>query len=158
MNLLNYLKPMKTLPNRFSNMAFWRVLRSLKDYIVDAFEYIDSWGQHIEAFTYEPDKYATTAFETKGTIKHIIADSGSVTPVQSQFNLPEAKNPVRISAMSQHIIYEDSGHTSQKTIYTSVPFTYVDGNITLYPFTICEGNGVIGQNITISVYVLNRKE
>lgn len=48
MDLLKYLKPMKNLPERFSNLAFWRGVRKLRDGIVNAFEYIDSWGKILE--------------------------------------------------------------------------------------------------------------
>ena len=49
MDLLKYLKPMKNLPDRFSNLEFWRGVRKLKDEVVSAFEYIDSWGESIES-------------------------------------------------------------------------------------------------------------
>lgn len=49
MDLLKYLEPMKNLPDRFSNLAFWRGVRKLKDEVVSAFEYIDSWGKSIES-------------------------------------------------------------------------------------------------------------
>ena len=49
MDLLKYLEPMKKLPDRFSNLAFWRGVRKLKDDIVNAFEYVDSWGKNIES-------------------------------------------------------------------------------------------------------------
>ena len=48
MDLLKYLEPMKNLPDRFSNLAFWRGVRKLKDEVVSAFEYVDSWGKDIE--------------------------------------------------------------------------------------------------------------
>lgn len=48
MDLLKYLEPMKNLPERFSNLAFWRGVRKLKDEVVNAFEYVDSWGKIIE--------------------------------------------------------------------------------------------------------------
>lgn len=48
MDLLKYLEPMKNLPKRFSNLAFWRDVRKFKDYVVNAFEYVDSWGSNIE--------------------------------------------------------------------------------------------------------------
>lgn len=48
MKLLDYLEPMKTLPNRFSNLAFWRILRVFKDEIVEAFTYVNTWGNGIE--------------------------------------------------------------------------------------------------------------
>ena len=49
MDLLKYLAPMKNIPERFSNLAFWRGVRKLKDEVVNAFEYIDSWGDNIES-------------------------------------------------------------------------------------------------------------
>lgn len=49
MDLLKYLKPMKNIPERFSNLAFWRGVRNLKDCVVNAFEYVDSWGESIES-------------------------------------------------------------------------------------------------------------
>lgn len=48
MKLLDYLIPMKNLPNRFSNLAFWRILRIFKDDVVDAFTYLHTWGNDIE--------------------------------------------------------------------------------------------------------------
>lgn len=49
MDLLKYLEPMKNLPERFSNLAFWRGVRKLRDEVVNAFEYVDSWGTHVES-------------------------------------------------------------------------------------------------------------
>lgn len=49
MDLLKYLESMKNLPDRFSNLAFWRGVRKLKDEVVNAFEYVDSWGKNIES-------------------------------------------------------------------------------------------------------------
>ena len=48
MNLLKYLEPMKNLPNRFSNLAFWRGVRKLKDEMLKTFEYVGEWGNGIE--------------------------------------------------------------------------------------------------------------
>ena len=48
MNLLKYLEPMKNLPERFSNLAFWRGVRKLRNEVVNAFEYVDSWGDKVE--------------------------------------------------------------------------------------------------------------
>ena len=49
MDLLKYLEPMKNLTERFSNLAFWRGVRKLRDEVVNAFEYVDSWGTHLES-------------------------------------------------------------------------------------------------------------
>ena len=48
MNLLKYIESMKFLPDRFSNLAFWRGVRKLRDKIVDTFEYVGEWGNGIE--------------------------------------------------------------------------------------------------------------
>ena len=48
MDLLKYLVPMKNTPERFSNLAFWRGVRKLKDEVVKAFEYVGEWGNGIE--------------------------------------------------------------------------------------------------------------
>ena len=49
MDLLKYLEPMKNLPDRFSNLAFWRAVRKLKDEVVNAFEYVGEWGNGIDS-------------------------------------------------------------------------------------------------------------
>lgn len=49
MDLLKYLEPMKNIPERFSNLAFWRGVRKLKDGVMNAFEYVNSWGDLIES-------------------------------------------------------------------------------------------------------------
>lgn len=48
MDLLKYLEPMKNLPERFSNLAFWRDVRKFNNEVVNAFEYVDSWGDSVE--------------------------------------------------------------------------------------------------------------
>ena len=48
MDLSKYLETMKKLPDRFSNLAFWRGVRKLKDKLVETFEYVGEWGNGIE--------------------------------------------------------------------------------------------------------------
>ena len=48
MNLLKYINPIKNIPDRFSNLAFWRCVRKLKDCIISALDYINVWGTGIE--------------------------------------------------------------------------------------------------------------
>ena len=48
MDLLKYLEPMKNMPERFSNLAFWRGVRKLRDKMVDTFEYLGVWGTGVE--------------------------------------------------------------------------------------------------------------
>ena len=49
MNLSQYLETMKKLPERFSNLTFWRGVRKLRDKLVDTFEYVGEWGNGIES-------------------------------------------------------------------------------------------------------------
>lgn len=51
MDLSRYLESMKNLPDRFSNLAFWRGVRKLKDEMVKTFEYVEEWGNDIEKIT-----------------------------------------------------------------------------------------------------------
>jgi hypothetical protein len=69
MDLLKYLEPMKNLPERFSNLAFWRGVRKLRDDVVNAFEYVDSWGTHIESVVLTETKISTA----KNTINNVAA-------------------------------------------------------------------------------------
>lgn len=48
MDLSQYLETMKNLPERFSNLNFWRGVRKLRDKMVDAFDYVGEWGNGIE--------------------------------------------------------------------------------------------------------------
>lgn len=48
MDLSQYLETMKNLPERFSNLNFWRGVRKLRDKMVDTFEYVGEWGNGIE--------------------------------------------------------------------------------------------------------------
>ena len=48
MNLLKYVNSIKNIPDRFSNLAFWRCVRKLKDCITSALDYINMWGSGIE--------------------------------------------------------------------------------------------------------------
>ena len=48
MNLSKYIESMKFLPDRFSNLAFWRGVRKLRDKVIETFEYVGNWGNRIE--------------------------------------------------------------------------------------------------------------
>ena len=48
MDLSQYLETIKNLPERFSNLTFWRGVRKLRDKLVDTFEYVGEWGNGIE--------------------------------------------------------------------------------------------------------------
>ena len=96
MDLLKYLAPMKNIPERFSNLAFWRGVRKLKDEVVNAFEYVDSWGDHIETVLAQmkPIDYTrcnrVIAFdEVKQVGFHVIEDTDNDVVI-IMFNPPAA--------------------------------------------------------------------
>lgn len=60
MDLLKYLEPMKHLPDRFSNLTFWRGCKKFKDAVVNALEYVDSWGESVES---QLDNIKTTDYK-----------------------------------------------------------------------------------------------
>lgn len=75
MDLLKYLEPMKNLPERFSNLAFWRGVRKLRDEVVNAFEYIDSWGESVENTELTLSNRITTI---QSKVGYQILDSGLI--------------------------------------------------------------------------------
>ena len=81
MDLLKYLKPMKNMPERFSNLAFWRGVRKLKDEVINAFEYVDSWGKNIES------KLTSIPYHNQFPYQYIETPSNSVR-VPTQFKAP----------------------------------------------------------------------
>ena len=81
MDLLKYLEPMKNVPERFSNLAFWRGVRKLKDEVVNAFEYVDSWGKNIES------KLTSIPYHNQYPYQYIETPSDSVR-VPTQFRAP----------------------------------------------------------------------
>ena len=96
MDLLKYLEPMKNLPDRFSNLAFWRGVRKLKDEVVSAFEYIDRWGDNIEndlsqikSIDYTRCNRATAFDEVTQVDFHVIEDTNNDVVI-IMFNPPGA--------------------------------------------------------------------
>ena len=81
MDLLKYLEPMKNIPERFSNLAFWRGVRKLKDEVVNAFEYVDSWGKNIES------RLTSIPYHNQFPYQYIETPSDSVR-VPTQFKAP----------------------------------------------------------------------
>lgn len=81
MDLLKYLEPMKNIPERFSNLAFWRGVRKLKDEVVDAFEYVDSWGKNIES------KLTSIPYHNEYPYQYVDTPS-NVVRVPTQFKAP----------------------------------------------------------------------
>ena len=94
MDLLKYLAPMKNMPERFSNLAFWRGVRKLKDEVVNAFEYLDSWGGSIESKEGELEKLinSKSGFALLKTI-NLTIDMFSVSPINGTYFLMISNPP-----------------------------------------------------------------
>ena len=140
MDLSKYLETMKNLPDRFSNLAFWRGVRKLRDEIVNAFEYVDSWGKSIETqeaqmgqditnlsgiseFVFQPPNvsYRTETVALDST--HTDIDSSHV-----MFNIPSSKyvdvsTPIFYpTAYASIAVYTDSAHNDY--LWESVPIHF----------------------------------
>ena len=81
MNLSKYLETMKNLPDRFSNLAFWRGVRKMRDEIINAFEYVDSWGKEVE------NKLTSIPYHNQYPYQYVKTPS-NVTRVPTQFRAP----------------------------------------------------------------------
>ena len=95
MNLLKYLEPMKHLPDRFSNLAFWRGCRKFKDAVVNAFEYVDSWGESVESeiaqipIVHTLKHLYVTSTSRVGLVTDLTNSTISLTGNSIQFKLPD---------------------------------------------------------------------
>ena len=113
MDLLKYLEPMKNIPERFSNLAFWRGVRKLKDEVVNAFEYIDSWGDNIENEVAQMKSDIANA-QTIATDAQTIATSANYSTKYSISN-----EPWQTTQPKTKIVNNDIGvsvNSSNKTI------------------------------------------
>jgi hypothetical protein len=89
MDLLKYLEPMKDIPERFSNLAFWRGVRKLRDEVVNALEYVDSWGENVESklanvknVDYTKTKYIACSYRKQPLPKSLYEVSGDCIVVR----------------------------------------------------------------------------
>ena len=130
MDLVKYLAPMKKNPERFSNLAFWREVRKLKDEVVKAFEYVDSWGKNVENniatisnYVFQPTNalYRSETADLEST--HIDID-----PSHVMFNIPSTKyvdisTPIFYpTAYASIAAYTDSTHNDYQ--WVSVPIHF----------------------------------
>lgn len=113
MDLLKYLEPMKHLPDRFSNLAFWRGCRKFKDAVVNAFEYVDSWGESIESEIAQipiirtlKDLYITTSASTVSLVTDLTNSTISIHGNRIQFKLPDDCIVPIIFSVAAYINYD----------------------------------------------------
>lgn len=103
---------MKNLPDRFSNLAFWRAVRKLKDDVVNAFKYVDSWGKSIEnelsqitAIDKLEDLYVTASDNTVSLVTDLTNSTISIHGNGIKFKLPDDCIVPIIFSVSVYINY-----------------------------------------------------
>lgn len=163
MDLLKYLEPMKNLPDRFSNLAFWRGVRKLKDDVVSAFEYIDSWGENIES-----DITNLKNTNVPFNIHKYNIDLSNKYETRPTKSIP-TNNNIQISGKHISILTIPEITVSYEPPTRDIPiisnvigmfkFTDSSGNVTNVPDTIayiCKYNGIVSGhpqfiiNVTVS--------
>ena len=114
MDLSRYLKSMKNLPDRFSNLAFWRGVRKLKDEIVSAFEYVDSWGTLVENnLTSLDSKFNSLAEGVSAASRNAGQAMGLANQALGKLNTAFSVNNVNITSNVTPTIYPYTVSESQ---------------------------------------------
>ena len=157
MNLLKYLAPMKNSPERFSNLAFWRGVRKLKDEIVDAFKYVEEWGTLVEnnlssldnKFTNLSSGLSTVsqnagkalglANQALGSINsafasHVVNITSNVSPTIYPYTITESQVPY--PRVEQCIMRFDGLSTSGITSHDIIESAYFTGSFIVNGTTI----------------------
>ena len=144
MDLLKHLEPMKNLPERFSNLAFWRGVRNLKDCVVNAFEYLDSWGDGIELDIsalrhYKISSYQSPTFDASSPSHTMILGFND-----SQHWCKLTLNNVKLTKKANQII-----------IPMGISFNIITGDTTVgdnvsLPFAWCRTGSTSVDSITLS--------
>lgn len=149
MDLSRYLDSMKILPDRFSNLAFWRGVRKLKDEMVKTFEYVASWGTLVEN--------NLTSLDSK--ISNLSSGMSSIGSLASQAQSNAMSAIGRINnAFASHVVNITSNVSP--TIY---PYTVTESQVP-YPrveqcimrFDGLTTSGITSQDIIESAYLTGR--
>lgn len=140
MDLSQYLETMKNLPDRFSNLAFWRGVRKLRDEIAKTFEYVDSWGKNIEAeeaqmkqditnltgisdFVFQPSNVLYRTETVALNSSHIDVDSSHVMFTIPSNTYADISTPIFYpTAYASVAVYTDSAKTDYQ--WESVPIHF----------------------------------
>lgn len=144
MDLLKYLEPMKNIPERFSNLAFWRGVKKLRDEVVNAFEYVDSWGDGIELNisalrNYKISSYQSPTFDASSPSHSMILGFND-----SQHWCKLTLNNVTLAKKANQII-----------IPMGISFNIITGDTTVgdnvsLPFAWCRTGSTSVDSITLS--------
>ena len=117
MDLLKYLEPMKNLPERFSNLAFWRGVRKLKDEMLKTFEYVGDWGNSIEGQITDIKSDITTLESTDQSLDSRISalenagggGGGGVSGTLVFNSASKSFNPTTIEVLKSNLDVSDGG-------------------------------------------------
>lgn len=143
MDLLKYLEPMKNLPERFSNLAFWHGVRKLRDEVVNAFEYVDSWGNGIElnisgSRNYKISSYQSPTFDAYSP-SHIMVLGYNDTQHWCKLTL----NNVKLAKKANQIIIP------MGISFNIIADHAIGDNVSL-PFAWCRTGSTSADSITLS--------
>ena len=144
MDLLKYLEPMKNLPERFSNLAFWRGVRKLRDDVVNAFEYVDSWGDGIELDISTLRNYKISSYQSPTFDAHSPSHTMILGFNDSQHWCKLTLNNVTLAKKANQII-----------IPMGISFDIITGDRTVgdnvsLPFAWCRTGSTSVDSITLS--------
>ena len=115
MDLSKYLETMKNLPDRFSNLAFWRGVRKLRDEMVKTFDYVGECGTLVEN--------NLTSLDSKiSNLRSGLSSIGSLAS-QAQSNAMSAIGRINI-AFASHVVNITSNVSP--TIY---PYTVTESQV-----------------------------
>lgn len=144
MDLLKYLEPMKNLPERFSNLAFWHGVRKLRDDVVNAFEYVDSWGDGIELNISALRNYKISSYQSPKFDAYSSSHAMVLGYNESQHWCKLVLNNVTLAKKANQII-----------IPMGINFNVINGDTTVgdnisLPFAWCRTNNTSVDSITLS--------
>lgn len=129
MDLSRYLESMKNLPDRFSNLAFWRGVRKLKDEMVKTFKYVEEWGTLAENYITSTIKRIDNAFESK-----VVNITSNVSPTIYPYTVTESQVPY--PRVEQCIMRFDGLSTSGITSHDIIESANLTGNFIVNGTTI----------------------
>ena len=159
MDLSKYLETMKNLPDRFSNLAFWRGVRKLRDEILSAFEYIDVWGTSVETKENELENLinSKSGFELLKTI-NLNINMFSTTPIGGTYflqitqppNIPDIPDKCKFAIVYANFAIKTNSHTYDCRALWCTP---VMNSQVIYPqnYAICRNIIEIDSQYTVSL-------
>ncbi len=159
MDVLKYLKSIESLPDRFSNLAFWRCLRTFRDTIVDVFTYINMWGntieQYIDSHVYDSksNRWELT-YVSQTFIGTRYGDMYHFVPEISLYEIDVIPHFIQIEGAYE--FYTSSARDTTASSSVAIPFRVVNYNsltrVGIDPLTIYAPHGIKDDRIIVTLY------